>query len=413
VSATSEMRRAVRTSGQMSDGECSQCRSRLVSHPGSTLELRCWHCRPRRRSLVPAGSRPAFDPADSNPCKDWQFPREFSDRYRLVGNLGRGAAGVVVEAVQTSLDRRVAIKFLAKPSEVGSIQRLVQEGKILARIKSEYVVKIFEQGEVLDSLYLVIELLKEGSLRSLLDRCGILSFAESIRIIEPVLKGLHDCHRMGVIHRDIKPENILFNSAVQPKLVDLGIARILGERQHLTASGALIGTAGYLAPERIAGGAEGPSFDLYSVAVVLYEMVTGRRPFQGDNLSEVILAQRQLEPPDARQFVPHLPAPAARFLSRALSRSQDERPLSAREFIDALREAHHACLTSGSLRLARSAVTRKSSSVVPKTARFCSKSWRSHTMLVLMLLLILGVLLPSEWCHRTEPRKTEVSLERQ
>jgi serine/threonine protein kinase len=381
----------------VSGAECSQCRGPLESIPRGTLELRCCRCRPQRRSLL--SYLRADSEAASVPCKDWRLPAEFANSYQLVQVVGRGAAGVVVEAIQTSLDRTVAIKFLASPNDMDNVQRFIREGKMLARIKSDHVVKIYEHGEVLDSVYLVMELLNSGSLRKLLDRNAPLSLAECIRILEPVLHGLHDCHRIGVIHRDVKPENILFDGAGRPKLVDLGIARILGERQHLTASGALIGTVGYLAPERIAGAPEAPAFDLYSVAVVLFEMLTGRRPFESHSLSEVIQSQRQQEPPDARRFVPQLPAPVARFLSRSLSPRQDGRPLSAQEFLSDLLEAQNASRMSGAPRSPRNTSTRKYASFEPKAA---PRLWRPRIVLFCMILLLLGTLLSTGWCHRPE-----------
>ncbi len=265
-------------------------------------------------------------------------------RYRLVRWLGDGGMGVVYEAEHVDLDRRVALKILR--SEACRRPELVDmfraEARIVARIRSEYIVEVYDFAEVPDGRALfTMELLDGRTLRSVLNE-GSLDPGRTIAIARQVCKGLAAAHDAGVVHRDIKPENVFLtrrrgrDDAV--RLLDFGISAILADAR-LAASRAA-GTPWYLAPERVAGLAHDGRADIYALGCTMYEMLSGKRPFQGDE-HEVLLEHIERDPPPLADAAPDRsihPALAA-LVMRCLAKMPGERFANAQELEAALCEA--------------------------------------------------------------------------
>jgi len=284
--------------------------------------------------------------------------RRIDGRYRVLARIGRGGMGVVYRAEDERLEREVAVKVLRADlaHDQEARQRFVREAKSAARLAHPGVVSVLDQGTDGETAYLVMELVGGRTLRDVVHERGLLTPGEALDVGEAVLDALAEAHRKGVLHRDVKPANVLVADDGRVKVADFGLARSAAATQGSTAgTGAeLLGTAEYLAPERVARGVADARSDLYGVGVLLFEMLTGQPPFTGD--SPVRLAYRHVydDAPAPSSLVPGLPPALDAVVLKALAKDPDDRPADAAEMLAELR-ALHADLTPAQLS-ARAAV---------------------------------------------------------
>ncbi|WP_240649491.1 serine/threonine-protein kinase [Streptomyces sp. Z26] len=255
-------------------------------------------------------------------------------RYRLLRQLGRGGMGVVWEALDTSLDRKVAVKGLLYPGAAGPeaqanwVSRARREAQAIARIGHQNVVAVHDVIEAGNQVWIVMELLNSRSLADLLREQQQLSVPHAARIGLQVLRGLAAVHESGVLHRDVKPHNILFRPDGRALLMDFGIATFEGAAQ-VTRSHEIIGTPQYLAPELLGHTPAGPrtasaASDLWALGVTLYEMVEGRRPFDGATSYEIFIAVCESPAPPMRYA-----GPLAELVEALLRKDPGQRPDAA------------------------------------------------------------------------------------
>jgi len=253
-------------------------------------------------------------------------------RYRLLGELGQGGMGIVYEATDQLLERNVAVKILSKTDPWGDQRQLMlSEAKAAAKLNHPHVVSVYDAGEFSGVPYIVLELIEGQTLREV----GQPSLEEVASIAADVCSALDHAHRNGIIHRDLKPENVMITSKGQVKLMDFGLARISG-RSLTTAEDGLSGTVNYLAPELIVGQPASERSDLYALGVILYEMTTGRPPFEGENLA--VLLSNQLHAPVTPPSA-HNPSISYHFDSlilQLLEKEPSNRPQSAFEVLEYL-----------------------------------------------------------------------------
>jgi eukaryotic-like serine/threonine-protein kinase len=205
-------------------------------------------------------------------------------KYRITGTLGRGAMGTVYDAHDPVIDRRVAIKTIplaaAEDAEgAEGLARFLREAQAAGRLHHPNLVGVYDYGETDKVAYIVMEFVDGTSLKALLDAQERFTPAESVRIMEGLLAGLQYSHARGVVHRDIKPANVILNHEGVVKIADFGIARI--ESSSLTQAGTIMGTPAYMSPEQFMGLTVDLRTDIYSSGVLLYQMLTGERPFDG------------------------------------------------------------------------------------------------------------------------------------
>ncbi len=228
--------------------------------------------------------------------------RVLSNRYRLTRPLGTGASAHVYVAEDVTLRRRVAVKLLhpALADDEAFLRRFQAEARVVAALRHPNIVRVYDWGEDEGSPFLVMELLAGGSLRSLLDRGQLLSPAQAARIGADTARALDYAHGRGLVHRDIKPANLLFDDDGQVSVADFGLARALAEATWTEPVGAILGTARYAAPEQISGGPLDGKADVYALALVLVEAVTGKVPFAADTTIGTLMARvdRDLALPD-------------------------------------------------------------------------------------------------------------------
>jgi serine/threonine-protein kinase len=260
--------------------------------------------------------------------------------YRLIEMLGRGGMGEVWRAYDTETKRTVAIKvlppYLADDHEF--VQRFRREAEAAAQLNSPHVIPIHRYGEIDGRLYVDMRLIAGRDLGTVLAE-GPLEPARAVRIIDQVAKALHAAHKVGLIHRDIKPSNILLDDDDFAYLIDFGIARAADDTR-MTKSGSTIGTFAYIAPERLnASGKEDARVDIYSLACVLYESLTGEPPFTGDTMPRLIVAHLSEPPPRPSITGPDVPAQMDEVIATGMAKDPDQRYATTVELADAARDA--------------------------------------------------------------------------
>jgi len=261
-------------------------------------------------------------------------------RYHILEQLGEGGMATVYKAYDTRLERPVAIKVIRTDQFAPAVleqvlRRFEREAKALAQLSHPNIVHVHDYGEYEDAPYLVMEYLPGGVLKSKLGTA--MPWREAVRLLLPIAQALAYAHEHNIVHRDVKPSNILLTDKGQPMLSDFGIAKILENEQTagLTTTGMGVGTPEYMAPEQWTGQA-GPLADLYSLGVVLYELVTGRKPYTADTPAAIMLKQANDPLPRPRQFAPDLPESVEKVLFKALAKSPDDRYEGMGEFTVAL-----------------------------------------------------------------------------
>jgi serine/threonine-protein kinase len=266
-------------------------------------------------------------------------------KYTVLRMLGRGGAGVVYECLDPDLDRSVAIKTLLPAEDAEGqehLRRFKSEAQALARLAHQNIVRIYDYDDRSEDFpFIVMEFVEGGSLRQLLDPDQPMAPARAVGLVRQVLAGLAATHRIGVIHRDIKPGNILMRGD-QALIADFGIARIADKRS--TMVGTVIGTAHYMAPEQLMGAEVDHRADIWSTGVLLYQMLTGRQPFDGANTLAIMEAIRATNPlPPSEHCLPGLISGALdQAVLKALARSPADRYESAEVFSAALDAALRA-----------------------------------------------------------------------
>jgi serine/threonine protein kinase/Tol biopolymer transport system component len=246
--------------------------------------------------------------------------------YRILDRLGGGGMGVVYKAVDLKLDRPVALKFLAhqRGASEESKRRLIREAKAASALDHPNICTVHEIDETADgALFIVMALCEGETLRDRIAR-GPLAVPEAVAIAEQVAAGLARAHERGIVHRDVKPANVIVAPDGRVKLVDFGVAKLV-DQSRITRAGMAMGTAAYMSPEQFYGEDAGPRMDIWSLGVVLYEMVTGCYPFPGETEAEMVRAILEQAPKPMDRFRPGVPPALERIVGRALAKHPDGR----------------------------------------------------------------------------------------
>jgi hypothetical protein len=261
------------------------------------------------------------------------------ERYELWDMAGSGGMGEVYLAYDRVLDRQVAIKLLKAryASDEEFVERFRHEARSAASLYHPHIVPVFAWGESKDgTCYIVMEYLPGGTLKDRIISKGALPTCTAAAVALQIGKALRAAHEHGVIHRDIKPHNILITDSGHVKVADFGIARA-AETTTISDHGDILGSAHYISPEQAMGGPVGPASDLYSLGVVLYEMLTGRVPFEVESLSDLPSVNAGGAPPNPRELNPEVPEGTDALIMRLLATDPDDRYASANQLIKDLR----------------------------------------------------------------------------
>jgi serine/threonine-protein kinase len=265
-------------------------------------------------------------------------------RYELIRVLGKGAMGVVYEGRDPNLDRRVAIKTvkvenLSEEAAAEYEHRFRTEARSAARLQHPNIVSVYDSDRDGDTAFLVMEYIQGDDLKHHLDRGVRYSLEQSLKIIRDLLSALDYAHKQGIVHRDIKPANLLMEPGGRVKLTDFGVARIQDSGEATRTQGSMVGTLKYMAPEQVQGQKVDSRADLFSVGVVLYQLLTDKRPFDGDNDFSIIHQIIGHEPPAPSSYNARLPSAIDAVVARALAKDREQRFDTARDFAVALQAA--------------------------------------------------------------------------
>jgi serine/threonine-protein kinase len=268
-------------------------------------------------------------------------------RYQVEKELGKGAMGVVYLGKDPKIGRVVAIKTMALSQEFEAEEltevkeRFFREAETAGRLSHPNIVTIYDAGEEHDLCYIAMELLKGGDLVPFSKAENLLPLDRAVSIAARAAEALGYAHRQNVVHRDIKPANLMYHPETDTlKVTDFGIARLTDSSK--TKTGMVLGTPSFMSPEQLAGKKVEGRSDLFSLAVSLYQLLSGKLPFVGESMAQLMFKIANEAPADIRAANPEIPPAIAAFLERALAKDPDQRFQTGEEFAGALRAAFAA-----------------------------------------------------------------------
>ncbi|MDQ1615669.1 MAG: eukaryotic-like serine/threonine-protein kinase [Actinomycetota bacterium] len=257
-------------------------------------------------------------------------------RYRVESRLARGGMATVYEAVDERLDRTIALKVMhaGLAEDEQFVSRFIREAKAAARLSHPNVVAVFDQGADGGHVFLAMEYVAGRTLRDLMREHGRLSPRQALEVLEPVLAALGAAHHAGIVHRDVKPENVLLADDGRVKVADFGLARaVSSSTSHTATSGILMGTVAYLSPEQVVRGVADQRSDVYAAGILLYEMLTGVKPYDGETAIQVAYRHVHENVPAPSSIVPGLPTELDALVARGTCRDPDGRPADAGRYL--------------------------------------------------------------------------------
>jgi serine/threonine-protein kinase len=266
--------------------------------------------------------------------------RVLDGRYAIRSRIARGGMASVYLAVDERLDREVAVKVMHENlvSDDEFVRRFIREARSAARLTHPGVVQVFDQGEDHGVVFLAMEHVPGRTLRDLMRERGPLTPREALDLMEPVLDALGAAHRAGIVHRDVKPENVLLADDGRVKVADFGLARAVSTATASSSTGVLLGTVAYLAPEQVERGAANARTDVYASGILLFEMLTGSKPFEGETALQVAYQHVHDDVPPPSSRASGIAPSIDDLVLSATARVPDERPSDARELLMELRE---------------------------------------------------------------------------
>lgn len=280
-------------------------------------------------------------------------------KYKILGILGKGGMGIVYKGLDPDIEREVAIKtirfdtFLDGPAKEEMLNRVIREAKAAGRLNHPNIITIYDVIRETDLTFIVMQYVDGQSLQALIESGKTFSPQEVIGILKPVSEALDYAHDNGIVHRDIKPANILLDRAGKPFLADFGVARM--EASTMTGPGTTIGTLSYMSPEQIMGKTADGRADFFALGVILFELLAGRKPFVGDNLSTIVYKIVHVEPERVTEISPNLPRGYEGVVRRALAKNPDERYQTGREMIGDLEDPDNLTAATRDYELKRGA----------------------------------------------------------
>ena len=324
----------------------------------------------------------------------------FAERYQIIEELGKGGMGNVYKIFDKKIKEKVALKLL-KP-EVGTdkktIERFSNELKFARKISHRNVCRMYDLGEEEGNHYITMEYVPGEDLKSTIIRVGQLSVGKTIFIAKQVCEGLAEAHRLGVVHRDLKPQNIMLDKEGNVRIMDFGIARSL-KTKRLTAAGVIIGTPEYISPEQVEGKEADQRSDIYSLGIILYEMATGRIPFEGETPLSIAVKHKSETPQDPKELNSQIPEDLARLILRCMEKDKEKRCQGADELLSELIKIEKGIPTTERVIPKRKPITSKEITVTFGLKKLFIPA------LIAIAIVIIGMII---W--RLLPKKEAVSL---
>jgi serine/threonine protein kinase/Flp pilus assembly protein TadD len=336
--------------------KCPKCHS---NNPDDTLF--CGHCGAqlgiRQEEAV---SSAAKTETMQTPLRELTTGSLFAGRYQIIEELGRGGMGKVYKALDTELNEKIAIKLL-KPevsADEETIERFRNELKTARQVSHKNICRMYHLTKEEGNYYITMEYVPGEDLKRLIRKIGQMPVGRTISIAKQVLEGLAEAHSMGIVHRDLKPQNIMVDEGGNVRIMDFGIARSLATK-GITGAGVMIGTPEYMSPEQVEGKPVDQRSDIYSLGIILYEMVTGRVPFEGDTPFTVGVKHKSEPPRDPKELNPQIPADFSALVLRCLAKDKESRYQSAGELLAELTRVEESLPTTERVAVERRPFTSK------------------------------------------------------
>ena len=255
------------------------------------------------------------------------IPRLLNNRYQLLDQLGKGGMAVVYRARDLMLERLVAVKVLRDDysRDPAFLDRLYQEAKAAANLSHPNIVTVHDFGLDSKQLFIVMEFVPGTDLKTLIKQRHRFSPEEALPLLIQACAGIGYVHRAGLVHCDVKPQNLLITPDMRLKVADFGIARVLSTIHHEEQSDVVWGSPQYFSPEQATGAAPSPASDVYSLGVIMYEMLTGSLPFKGNTTAELARLHREVEPVPASEILPDISPAVEQILTKVLAKEPSQR----------------------------------------------------------------------------------------
>jgi serine/threonine protein kinase len=307
--------------------------------------MKCQHCQaqnpPNSLFCGNCGGKLSLEGTDPSATETYYRPltelaagSTFAGRYQIIEELGRGGMGRVYKALDKEINEKVAIKIL-KPeisAEKGTIERFRNELRLARKIRHKNVCQMYDITTARNLYFITMEYVSGEDLKTTLNRVGRLSVGKTLLVARQICKGLSEAHGLGVIHRDLKPHNIMIDRAGDVRIMDFGVARSL-KSEGLTESGVMIGTPDYMSPEQALGDPVDERSDIYSLGVILYELLVGEVPFKGDTAFSVALKHKTEPAPNPKELNDQLPDDVAALLLKCLEKEKKKRFQNTEELL--------------------------------------------------------------------------------
>lgn len=307
----------------------------------------------------------------------------FAGRYQVLEELGSGGMGKVYKVIDKEVNEKIAIKLL-KPEisfDEGTIERFRNELKLARKISHPNVCRMYDLIKERGLYFITMEYVSGEDLKSTIERVGQLSVGKALAIAEQICKGLVEAHKLNVVHRDLKPHNIIIDRNGDARIMDFGIAQSLTTK-GVTESGVMIGTPEYMSPEQALGEASDQRSDIYSLGIILFELLTGTVPFKGDTAVGVALKQKTELPPDPKSLNPQIPDEVSQLILRCLEKDKEKRYQSAALLLEELTQIHRGFPTTDRL------VPKKPQTTLKKKPRKRFLPFVNPAVLVIALLAV-------------------------
>ncbi|MFC2166371.1 protein kinase [Acidobacteriota bacterium] len=333
--------------------KCPKCKTE-----NSNKNKYCANC---GEKLIPTGEvNPSPTQTLFTVFKDLAIGSTFADRYQVIEELGLGGMGRVYKVLDKTVDEKVALKLLNPDiaAQEQTIERFRNELKLARKISHRHVCRMYDLSEADGMPFITMEYISGEDLKSLIKRAGQISVGKALNLTQQILEGLDEAHRMGVVHRDLKPQNIMVDMDGNAKITDFGIARST-KTKGMTGPGIIIGTPEYMSPEQVEGKQVDNRSDLYSLGIVLYELVTGKLPFEGDTPLSVAVKHKIEEPRAPQDINAQIPRDLNRVILKCMAKDKKERYQSADELLSDLKKIEKGVPTTEKFVPARKTPTSK------------------------------------------------------
>ncbi len=313
--------------------KCPKCSS---NNPEDTLF--CGRCGTQLK-ISPGETFPRDTKTETlqTPIRELTTGSLFAGRYQVIEELGRGGMGKVYKALDTELNEKIALKLLRPEvsADEEAIERFRNELKMARQISHKNVCRMYHLTKEEGNYYLTMEYVPGEDLKRLIRKVGQMPVGRAISIAKQIGEGLSEAHNLGIVHRDLKPQNIMVDEGGNVRIMDFGIARSLLTK-GLTAAGMMVGTPEYMSPEQVEGKPVDQRSDIYSLGIILYEMVTGHVPFEGDTPFAVGVKHKSELPRDPRELNPQVPADFSALVLRCLAKEKEKRYQNVSELLTEL-----------------------------------------------------------------------------